>query len=601
MIKKRGISRTYWQFSLSLILLLGIFLGAIYVLSEYISYGERVKEMERNYYENHKDILVENIGGLFEHFQLINNFETSEGHSAQDIRQALLRHVQESHFHENGVYFILDRDGALLVHADKNLIGKNLFQASVPKNGIRQDELMSLAESDEGVFFEHYWKERQHRKPVLKLVYMKAYKPLGLLVGAEISLDKALDLEAKGRRELSRIVFLRVLLILSIMALIIIISSVGFYMFASRMRREFSLFFSFFRHDPMSNSDIDPSKFTFFETALLAQHANSMNRDIREKTGKLNDEILQRKQAQEELIKLSQAVEQSPAVVIITDLNGVIEYVNPKFTEVTGYMPSEAIGSNPRIIRSGFQSEGFYREFWETLQAGKDWKGEFHNKKKNGEMYWESALVTCIRNTEGKITHYLKVSDDISERKRLEQNMEYLAHHDTLTGLPNRLLFSDRLNHAIARARRGGKKVAVLILDLDNFKQVNDTLGHDAGDALLNMVVTRFMKHLREEDTASRMGGDEFNFLISDLSGTEGLHKVLDRMLASFGEPFIIKDTPLNITPSIGVSLYPEDGDDLETLVKKADIALYQVKGSGKNNYRFYDGKDGPISPGVGT
>lgn len=601
MIKKRGISRTYWQFSLSLILLLGVFLGAIYVLSEYLSYGERVKEMERNYYENHKDILVENIGGLFEHFQLINNFETSEGHSAPNIRQALLRHVQESHFHENGVYFILDRDGTLLVHADKNLIGKNLFQASVPKNGIRQDELISLAESDEGVFFEHYWKERQHRKPVLKLVYMRAYKPLGLLVGAEISLDKALDLEAKGRRELSRIVFLRVLLILSIMTLIIIISSVGFYMFASRMRREFSLFFSFFRHDPMSNSDIDPSKFTFFETALLAQHANSMNRDIREKTGKLNDEILQRKQAQEELIKLSQAVEQSPAVVIITDLNGVIEYVNPKFTEVTGYMPSEAIGSNPRIIRSGFQSEGFYREFWETLQAGRDWKGEFHNKKKNGEMYWESALVTCIRNTEGKITHYLKVSDDISERKRLEQNMEYLAHHDTLTGLPNRLLFSDRLNHAIARARRGGKKVAVLILDLDNFKQVNDKLGHDAGDALLNMVVTRFMKHLREEDTASRMGGDEFNFLISDLSGTEGLHKVLDRMLASFGEPFVIKDTPLNITPSIGVALYPEDGDDLETLVKKADIALYQVKGSGKNNYRFYDGKDGPISPGVGT
>lgn len=591
MSKRHGISRTYWLFSLTIILILGTLLGFLYVFSEFLSYNDRMSDIKKNFYDSHKMLLKEEMARILGYIHFITDHNSDPVRTPQEIRQNILEHAQEMNFQENGIFFITGMNGTLLAHPDRNLIGRNVSQISDSPSIDLGNNLILLAKNEDGGFTEHFWKERQHLKPVLKLVYVKAYEPLQMIIGAEISLEKLLDIAEQSRGELTRVVFQRVLLILSVLVLIVIISTIGFYQFAGRMRREFNLFISFFRNNPLSVSDIDPGQFSFFETALLAQNANRMNRDIREKTRILNEEIQERKQAQEELIKLSQAVEQSPAMVLITDLEGTIEYVNPKFTEITGYMPSEAIGNNPRILRSGFQPAEFYGEFWSTIKSGKDWKGEFHNKKKNGEMFWESAQVTSIRNTGGKITHYLKVSDDISERKRLEQNMEYLAHHDTLTGLPNRLLFSDRLNHAIARAHRNGKKVAVMILDLDNFKNVNDTLGHDAGDMLLNMVVTRFMKHLREEDTASRMGGDEFNFLISDLSGTEGLQKVLQRMLGSFKEPFVIKNTALSVTPSIGVSIYPDDGNDLGTLIKKADIALYEVKASGKNNFRFYAGE----------
>ncbi|NIO04639.1 MAG: diguanylate cyclase, partial [Proteobacteria bacterium] len=236
------------------------------------------------------------------------------------------------------------------------------------------------------------------------------------------------------------------------------------------------------------------------------------------RTEELQEEILQCEKTEGEISRLARAVEQSPAPVVITDSNGNIEYVNPKFVQLTGYTYEESIGQNPRILQSGKQPPELYEELWETITKGKEWRGEFINKKKNGDLYWEDASISPMKNEEGAITHFVGVKEDITERKRTEETMRQLAYHDPLTGLPNRLLFKDRLTIALAQANRNRQKLAVMVLDLDHFKDVNDTLGHSVGDQLLQAVGKRLTTGLlRKNDTVARMGGDEFLLLLSEI------------------------------------------------------------------------------------
>lgn len=298
-------------------------------------------------------------------------------------------------------------------------------------------------------------------------------------------------------------------------------------------------------------------------------------------------DITERKQAEQQLQKLSLAVEQSPAAVVITDLDAAIEYVNPKFTEITGYSYEEVRGQNPRILQSGNFTSEDYQKLWQTLQAGEEWHGEFHNRRKDGSLFWEQASISPLRDAQGRITHYVAVKEDITTRKHYEQQLEYQASHDELTDLANRNLLNNLLEQSIHVAHRSGRMVAVLLLDLDRFKLINDSLGHGVGDDLLRAVARRLKTMLRETDTVARFGGDEFVILLSEVEQVENVQWVARNILRELSAPLVIGDRQLSVTASLGISLYPIDGDDCVSLIRNADVAMYQAKKSG-SGFSFY-------------
>jgi diguanylate cyclase (GGDEF)-like protein/PAS domain S-box-containing protein len=428
------------------------------------------------------------------------------------------------------------------------------------------------------------------------------------------------------------------------------------------------------------------------------------------------------------LRKLTRAVEQSPSGIIITDTEGKIEYVNPAFSVATGYSPEEVIGENPRLLKSGEQAPEVYRDLWETIRSGREWRGEFHNRRKDGAFYWADATIAPIADEEGRTTHFVGEQENITERKRIEESLreserfaratvdalsahvaildsagtivavnrawrdfaeanppvagnvceganylqvcaaakgesmedakafaagirevlagarekfslEYpchapfarrwfvgrvtrfagngavrvvvahediterilseeqilvMAHHDALTGLPNRLLLEDRLQQALAHARRINRLVGVMYLDIDHFKQINDTLGHHLGDQVLKGFAGRLEGCVRRSDTVARMGGDEFVIVIVDVAEPEGVAEVACKILDRMQAPLCFQGHEVPVSTSIGVALYPRDGESGETLLKHADLALYEAKQKGRSQFRFHAGTPPP-------
>ena len=412
----------------------------------------------------------------------------------------------------------------------------------------------------------------------------------------------------------------------------------------------------------------------------------------------------------ENLQKLTVAVEQCPASVVITDLNAIIEYVNPRFCEITQYSESEVIGQNPNLLQSGLTNPVVYQDMWDTLAAGHVWKGELLNKRKTGDLYWEEAQIAPVKNGLGTITHYVAVKTDITKRKEIEaklqlsanvfsharegimitdangtiidvnetfsritgyskeeavgrnprmlksgrqnpegygtmwsdlthkghwygevwnrrkngevyaemltisavydaegvrqhfvalfsditpiktnqQQLEHIAHYDVLTGLPNRLLLSDRLQQALLQVQRRKNFLAVAFIDLDGFKAVNDNYGHATGDELLILLTLRMKTVLREGDTLARIGGDEFVAILVDLERPEDFRQILTRMLLAASDPIAIGNTTIQVSASIGVTLSPHDCPDPAVLIDHADRAMYAAKQSGKNCYRVF-------------
>lgn len=275
--------------------------------------------------------------------------------------------------------------------------------------------------------------------------------------------------------------------------------------------------------------------------------------------------------------------------ITITDEKSRIQMVNRAFTLATGYSEEEVIGQTPALLKSGKQGEDFYRSFWITLQEKGEWRGEIWNRRKDGSVYPEWLNVSAVKNHRGEVEHYIAIFSDITERKEREEMIAYQAFHDALTGLPNRILFRDRLDQALSLAKRYKNRTpAVMFLDLDRFKQINDTLGHDVGDALLKEVAERLKNCVRDSDTVGRMGGDEFTVLLPEVSSLEDAKAVGDKILASMRDPLFLAGQELYITTSIGVAIYPVDGNDPETIMKHADAAMYQVKGRGRADMCFY-------------
>jgi diguanylate cyclase (GGDEF)-like protein/PAS domain S-box-containing protein len=299
-------------------------------------------------------------------------------------------------------------------------------------------------------------------------------------------------------------------------------------------------------------------------------------------------DISERRHAEAHILKLSHGLENSASAVLITDVTGSIEYVNAKFTAVTGYPPEEALGKNPRILKSENTPPEVFSELWTTILNGHEWRGELLNRRKNGEVYWSVASISPLRNAQGTITHFIANVEDVNDRKNAEATIEKLAYYDPLTGLPNRRLLQDHLSVSMKRCNRLGSTVALLYLDLDRFKHVNDSLGHQAGDKLLQQMAERFTNLLRDDDLVCRLGGDEFAIILHDIKRDERAAQVAEKLIAAAGSPVFIEGTEVVVTASIGIALYPKDADNAETLAKHADIALYHAKSEGKDTFRFY-------------
>ncbi|MGF1613991.1 MAG: putative bifunctional diguanylate cyclase/phosphodiesterase [Gammaproteobacteria bacterium] len=296
----------------------------------------------------------------------------------------------------------------------------------------------------------------------------------------------------------------------------------------------------------------------------------------------------ERQRTEEDLRKLTRVVEQSPVSVVITDAQGTIEYVNPKFVELTGYTATEVIGQKPSILKSGFTSEATYAVLWQTITSGREWRGEFRNRKRNGELFWEYASISPIKGTDGRISHFLAVKEDITVRKMYEKQLLHQAHFDQLTALPNRLLALDRLAQTLHRAHQSNRLVALMFVDLDNFKTVNDTLGHAAGDHLLVGAATRLKTCVRNTDIVARLGGDEFLIILVDPASAAGCELVGRKILEVFTRPFFLEGHEVVVTASVGVAIYPGDGEDPHVLLRNADAALYRAKEQGRHTYRFF-------------
>lgn len=299
-------------------------------------------------------------------------------------------------------------------------------------------------------------------------------------------------------------------------------------------------------------------------------------------------DITERKKQQQTLVKLGQAVEQSPSAVIITDAEGSIEYVNRKFSEVSGYEADEVIGHNPRILKSGALSESIYKDLWTTISAGEDWRGELLNKSKTGELFWESVAITPIRDENNTPQNYLALKEDISLRKEYEQKLDHQTNYDQLTELPNRGLAIDRLQAALIQARRQSWKVGVIVLNLDRFKGVNDSLGHRVGDQILVMAAHRIQECCREGDTAARIAGDEFLIVLPHLNSGLDAENLASRITAAFATPFVIDDDEIFSTVSMGIAIFPGDGEEPQNLLRNADAAMSRSKELGRNTFHFF-------------
>ena len=331
------------------------------------------------------------------------------------------------------------------------------------------------------------------------------------------------------------------------------------------------------------------------ELLLKASHEN-MEKTVLERTEELKRSNIQlekeseeRKKYTEEMLLSASVFENAVEAIMITDHLGNIQKINKAFTEITGFEEDEIIGMNPRIKKSDRHDEAFYQKMWQSLQENGTWKGEIWNRRKSGEIYPESLSISQIVDDENKVKNYVALFHDISDMKDKEQKLKYQANYDALTGLPNRDLFNDRLKFSMAQANRDRLNLAVMFLDLDDFKNVNDSLGHFYGDLLLKQAAERLLNTCRQEDTVARLGGDEFMIITPNYNHEDSEVVILaERLVTAFNESFQLKDKIIHINISIGIAYYPQDGKTLEELVKNADLAMYRSKGLGKNQYTFF-------------
>ncbi len=297
-------------------------------------------------------------------------------------------------------------------------------------------------------------------------------------------------------------------------------------------------------------------------------------------------DITEQKLAEREITLAATVFQNTTEAIMITDSKGLIQWVNPAFTIITGYDSKEAIGKNASILNSHKHNENFFDNMWNTIRDKGKWSGEIWNRKKNGDIIPQWLNIDAVKDEHGNIIYYTAIFGDISERKKHEESIIYLAYHDALTDLPNRQLFLDRLELALIQAQRKNENVAILFLDLDGFKAINDRWGHHFGDTVLKEVAKILKSCVRRGDTVARYGGDEFTMVIPNIRRGKGIAKIAEKILDCIRKLSELDDKKISLSGSIGISFFPDDGTEAEVLLKKADAAMYSVKLEGKNNYR---------------
>ncbi|ADL56169.1 diguanylate cyclase domain-containing protein [Gallionella capsiferriformans] len=312
------------------------------------------------------------------------------------------------------------------------------------------------------------------------------------------------------------------------------------------------------------------------------------NPDIGDMARSFNSLLGTLEQANERLELFAKMFENSSEAIIITDADKRILTVNPAFELITQYRSEEVIGCDPKILSSGKQTAEYYQAMWSTIEAAGKWSGEIWNRRKNGEVYPQWLSIGAVKNHNGKVINYISLFSDITQRKEDEHRIEMLAHYDVLTKLPNRALFADRLQHALQVADRSHRKVGLMFLDLDKFKAINDTLGHLAGDQLLQSVAERLSRCVRQSDTVCRQGGDEFMILLEEIHSPLDIEGVAQKIALEMSMPHQMGEESRVVSFSIGAAIYPDHAIDSEKLSQCADQAMYQAKEAGRNNFKLY-------------
>lgn len=300
------------------------------------------------------------------------------------------------------------------------------------------------------------------------------------------------------------------------------------------------------------------------------------------------EDITSRRIAEKEMAWLTHAIEQTAGSIIITDATGIIEYINPGFEKITGFSAHDAVGKTPAILKSGKQDDYFYASMWRAILSGEVFSDVLINRKKDGTLYYEEITITPLKDEHNKIISFICNGNDITERMQTQERLHYLAYHDLLTGLPNRVSLQERLSQAIRRRERSQGRIAILFFDVDRFKNINDSLGHDWGDQLLQQLAQRMAKCLRPPDMLAHLNGDEFAIVLEDIHSPHDVHPIVERIFQALKQPFALGNVDYHVTVSIGISLCPEDGCTPLTLLKNADLALCRAKEHGRNSFAFY-------------
>jgi diguanylate cyclase (GGDEF)-like protein/PAS domain S-box-containing protein len=318
-------------------------------------------------------------------------------------------------------------------------------------------------------------------------------------------------------------------------------------------------------------------------------HPTVADLSVIEQTASLASIAIEKKQAEVRLKRAASVFTHADEGIIITDATATIIEVNDTFSRITGYPAEEVLGKNPNFLKSGRHTEDFYREMWATISTEGHWRGEIWNRRKDGEIYPEMLTISAVKDSAGIVQHYVSLSTDITPMKAYQGQLERIAHYDALTNLPNRVLLADRLSQAMVQCQRRNQSLAVAFMDLDGFKAVNDNYGHNVGDELLIAVSQHMKEALREGDTLARIGGDEFIAIMVDLENSEDSKPVLKRLLKAASKPVTLGNVVMEVSASIGITLFPQDGVDAEQLMRHADQAMYVAKQAGKNRYHLFD------------
>ncbi|MDD2463880.1 MAG: EAL domain-containing protein [Desulfobulbus sp.] len=485
---------------------------------------------------------------------------------ARDLRQGLKAH----HFGRTGYAFILSGSGNVILHPW--LVG-NVHTAGNPAAEALFVQMMAQKNGQ----FEYSWQDCTTTAPQQKIVFFHYIAELDWLVASTVYEEEILE-------PLFRLGWIIAGIVVCALVLVIPLGlSLG-----NMITRPLARLSGQMEQANAGVLDVSAEEDALGEIGQLGHHFNRYIERLRYSNRKILAEIKERTAVEQQLLIYRNAVEQALEGIIITDPEANILAVNRAFSEITCYGAAEVLQQNVRLLQSGRHDRFFYQHLWEELLQTGRWSGEIWNQRKTGEIYPQILSISAIRDQNEAVTHYVGLFHDISELKLKEEHIVHQAYHDSLTGLPNRRLAMDRIEVSIAHVRRGGTKLAVVILDLDNFKNINDSLGHASGDILLLQMTNRLVAQVREEDTVARLGGDEFLLLMAAISSEEEVIFLINRLLKSLTSPFQVDGHQLFVSASIGAAFFPSDGTNAETLIKHADIAMYQAKSLGKKSYCLF-------------